>query len=228
MAGKPGIRRIPLPTAASRRLSRPLLRARAPADGRPSADGERRAVFFDRDGTLNEEVGYVNHPLRFQLYPFASQAVREVNQAGLLAIVVTNQSGVARGLFAESLVKKVHRQLSQTIQAAGGRLDRILYCPHHPQARLKQYRVDCSCRKPAVGMLENAAAQFGINLTKSFVVGDRYVDVHTAHRAGARGVLVLTGYGLGEWEYQRAAWQQAPDHVAENAYEAVRWILRNV
>lgn len=189
--------------------------------------GERQAVFFDRDGTLNEEVGYVNHLERLQVFSFAGRAVRTVNRAGLLAIVISNQSGVARGLFAESLVKKVNQQLRRKIAAAGGKLDDILYCPHHPQGVLEKYRVQCACRKPSPGLLETAATRYGINLSQSFVVGDRYVDVQLAHRVGAQSVLVLTGYGRGEWEFHRAAWEQQPNHVATNVYEAVRWILGN-
>lgn len=211
----------PVPSATSRK--RP-----EPAGAVPlSRLQERRAVFFDRDGTLNEEVGYVNHLDRFQLYPFAARAVRQVNKAGLLAIVITNQTGVARGLFPESLVEAIHRQLASKIAAGGGRLDAVYYCPHHPQARVEKYRRDCACRKPLPGLLEAAASRFGINLTKSFVVGDRYGDVQLAHRVGAHGILVLTGYGRGEWEYHRETWEMPPDYVAENVSDYVRWILRN-
>ena len=190
--------------------------------------GGRRAVFFDRDGTLNEEIGYLNHPRHLQLYPFAGEAVRLVNRANLLAIVVTNQSGVGQGLFEESLLEKVHRRLSREIRVAGGRLDAIFYCPHHPQAALKNYRLNCHCRKPSPGMLERAAAQFGIELEKSFVVGDRLLDIQMGHQVGARSVLVLTGFGQEEREWGRAVWQQQPDHVSADAYEAVRWILQHL
>ena len=224
MAGNPRVASNRTPARATKALPQEQRRA----DGNPSPSALRRAVFFDRDGTLNEEVGYVNHPRRFQLFPFASQAVREVNQAGLLAIVVTSQSGVARGLFSESLLKKIHRQLAAQIVSSGGKLDDILYCPHHPQAPVAKYRVECACRKPSPGLLERAAAAHGINLAESFVIGDRYVDVRMAQRVGARGVLVLTGYGRGEWQYQRATWDRPPDHIAQNVYAAVRWILRQL
>ena len=183
-----------------------------------------RAVFFDRDGTLNEEVGHVDDAARFRVYPFASRAVREINDAGLLAIVVTNQSGVGRGIFAEDLVARVHQQLVRELQAAGARLDRIYYCPHHPEAEIAAYRQQCACRKPSPGMLEQAAEEFGIQLRRSFVVGDRYVDVEMAHRVGAASVLVLTGFGQNEWEQERSRWPEQPDHVAANVYEAVQWI----
>jgi len=188
--------------------------------------GLRRAVFFDRDGTLNQEVGYVNHPSRLQVYPRAGEAVRLVNEAGWLAIVVTNQSGVARGLFTEALVQKTHRTLARRIAEAGAWLDGIYYCPHHPLALHQSYRADCACRKPSPGMLLEAAARFGIDLKRSFVIGDRHLDMQMAHQVGATAVLVLTGYGRGEWEYQRSAWQRQPDHVARDVREAARWILR--
>ena len=164
----------------------------------------RRAVFFDRDGTLNEEVGYLDALDRFRLYPFASRAVRAVNEAGLVAVVLTNQSGVARGIFPEELVARVHQRLIAEMQQAGARIDAIYYCPHHPAAEIERYRVECACRKPAPGMMQQAAQRFGILLEESFVVGDRYVDVEMARRVGSASVLVRTGFGPNEWEQARS------------------------
>lgn len=188
----------------------------------------RRAVFFDRDGTLNEEVGYVDALSRFRLYPFAASAVRRINQAGMLAVVLTNQSGVGRGMFPEELVASVHERLRSEMQHAGAQLDAIYYCPHHPAAELAQYRVECACRKPSTGMMQQAAAQFSIRLEESFVIGDRYLDIEMAHRAGARGVLVRTGFGQGEWEMFHSNGAIQPDHVADNVYEAVQWVLAGI
>lgn len=185
----------------------------------------RRAVFFDRDGTLNEEVGYVDDLRRFRVYPFATHAVRQINAAGLLAVVLTNQSGVGRGMFPEELVGTVHEQLKTEMQQAGARLDAIYYCPHHPAAEVARYRTDCSCRKPATGMMQQAAQQLGIRLSESFVIGDRYVDIEMAKRAGAASVLVRTGFGQGEWEKFGSNGREQPDYVAGNVYEAVQWIL---
>lgn len=190
----------------------------------PHGNGTR-AVFLDRDGTLNEEVGHMDQLGRFRLFPFASQAVRQINEAGLLAIVVTNQSGVGRGMFPEQLVHAVHERLEREMHGVGAKLDAIYYCPHHPQAEVEHYRRECACRKPSPGMMEQAAERFGIRLQESFVIGDRYVDVEMAHRARATSVLVLTGFGRGEWESERTRWPQQPDHVAENVYEAVQWVL---
>ncbi len=191
-------------------------------------NGRRRAVFFDRDGTLNKEIGYLHDPSLLELYSFAGKAVALVNRADLLTIVVTNQAGVAQGLFEEPALEKIHRQLSDRIQAAGGKLDGIFYCPHHPRAIVETYRVDCNCRKPGGGMLERAATRVGIELERSFIVGDRYVDIQAGHRAGARSVLVLTGFGKHEWEAGQAQEQRQPDYVAKDVYQAVQWILQQL
>ena len=188
-------------------------------------DGRQRAVFFDRDGTLVEEIGYLSHPNQLELYPFAGRAVQMANRANLLTIVVTNQAGVAQGLFEEPLLDEVHQRLSRRIQTAGGKLDGIYYCPHHPQAIVETYRVKCDCRKPGAGMLEQAAARFHIDLERSFMVGDRYLDIQAGHRVGAQSVLVLTGFGKLEWESGRAQSQRQPDYVAKDVHHAIHWIL---
>jgi len=197
-----------------------LIRANGPANG--------RAVFFDRDGTLNEEIGHVRNAEDFRVYPFAARAVRLVNEAGLRAVVVTNQSGIGRGLISESLVRRVNRQLTRQVAMGGGRLDAIYYCPHHPEASVERFRVVCGCRKPAPGLLEAAAKEFGVDLARSFVIGDRFVDILAGRRVGARSILVLTGVGRQELQDEEASGLAQPDHVAENAYQAVRWVLANL
>ena len=192
-----------------------------------SAAGQA-AVFFDRDGTLNEEVGHVRNAEDFRVYSFAARAVRLVNEAGLRAIVITNQSGIGRGFMPESLVRRVNRQLTRRIAAGGGKLDAIYYCPHHPEAAVERFRMVCECRKPAPGLLEEAAREFGVNLERSFMIGDRFVDILAGRRAGARSVLVLTGVGRVELVDEKINRIAQPDHVAENVYKAVRWILSNL
>jgi D-glycero-D-manno-heptose 1,7-bisphosphate phosphatase len=186
----------------------------------------RRAIFIDRDGTISEEVGYVNHPTRYRVFPFAPQAVKTINEAGWLAVLVTNQAGVARGYFKEELIQVIHDQLRQELARGGARLDAIYYCPHHPSVGEPPYRIDCDCRKPKPGLVTRAAAELDIDLARSWMIGDRYGDTELARNAGTRSALVLTGYGRGEHEYQRGAWQHKPDLVAENLLEAVREILR--
>lgn len=182
--------------------------------------GNRRAVFLDRDGTILDEVGYLNHLSRFRLFPFAAQAIRLLNEAGLPVIVVTNQSGVARGFFPEELVHQVHQRLLEELAAAGARVDAIYYCPHTAQQ-------NCRCRKPRPGMLERAAREHQLELPGSFVVSDRYADIEMAHTVGCRGILVLTGYGRGEYTWNQHRWARRPDFVVENLLEAAEVVLRH-
>ena len=179
----------------------------------------RPAVFLDRDGTICEEVGYLNHLSRLRIFPWAAPAIRRLNDAGLPVIVVTNQSGVSRGIFPESLVEDAHRQMAQELGAARARLDALYYCTHRRED-------NCDCRKPLPGLLRRAAEEHGLDLARSFVVGDRYADVALAHAVGSRGVLVLSGYGRGEYELHRDEWPQQPNLVAENLQVAVDMILQ--
>jgi D-glycero-D-manno-heptose 1,7-bisphosphate phosphatase len=183
------------------------------------------AVFLDRDGTVSEEVGYVNHIDRFKVYPWTADAIRKLNDAGTPVFLITNQSGVARGYFPEDLVKEVHRRLNEALAPNGAFLNGTYYCPHHPEGRKAAYRMFCDCRKPAPGMLLRASRDHGIDLTRSYMIGDRYLDLETGFRVGARGVLVLSGYGKGEYEYQRDQWPRPPDHVARNLADAVEYVL---
>jgi D-glycero-D-manno-heptose 1,7-bisphosphate phosphatase len=183
------------------------------------------AVLMDRDGTLAHEVGYINHLSRFKLHPFAVEAVRVVNRAGFLAVVVTNQAGVARGYFPESLIGEVHAVVQAAMESGGARLDGIYYCPHHPSAGEPPYRQDCDCRKPRPGLALRAAAELAIDLSRSWVVGDRPGDLELAWNVGARGALVKTGYGLGELTFNRHRFRREPDLVAEHLLEAVERIV---
>ena len=187
---------------------------------------KRPAVFIDRDGTISEEVGYVNHPSRYRVFPFAAEALSKLNSAGWLAVLVTNQAGVARGYFAEEMIGRVHALLAEELARGGARLDAVYYCPHHPSVGAEPYRLDCDCRKPRPGLVTRAAADLGVDLARSWMVGDRYGDVELARNAGLRSAFVLSGYGRGEWEYQRDNWRHQPDLVAENLLEAVGEILR--
>jgi len=189
------------------------------------AGARRRAFFLDRDGTVAEEVGYVNHISRYRLYPWSAEAVRRINQAGLAAVVVTNQAGVARGYFPEELIRQVNAKMVEELAAAGARLDGVYYCAHHPEVGAAPYRQRCRCRKPLPGMIEQAVKDLDLELAGSVVVGDRYLEVEMAHRLGLRGALVLTGYGRGELEYMRGDWPRQPDWVAENLLSAVEEIL---
>jgi len=187
---------------------------------------ERRpAVFMDRDGTLSHEVGYVNHPSRLRLYPWTVEAVRMINRAGRLAIVVTNQAGVARGYFPESVFDEVQRRLRDEVAAGGARFDAVYACLHHPTVGRSPYRRECDCRKPRPGMLRRAEDELHVDLSRSWVIGDRHGDLQLAWNVGARGALVKSGYGRGELEYLAPSWSRPADLVAENLLEAVERIL---
>ncbi len=187
---------------------------------------KQRAVFMDRDGTISEEIGYVNHPARYRVFPYASEAVRLLNQSNYLAILVTNQAGVARGYFTEDVIKAVHARLEKELEEDGAHLDAIFYCTHHPSIGEHPYRFNCDCRKPKPGLVTRAAEQFDIDLTESWMIGDRYSDLELARNAGLRAAFVLSGYGLGEWEYQRGVWKTEPDLVAKDLLEAVQLIVK--
>ncbi len=184
-----------------------------------------RAVFLDRDGTINEEVGYVNHLDRLKLLPRVGEAIRLLNQHQIKAVVITNQSGVAKGYFPESLIHQVHQKIQDLLKAEGAYLDGIYYCPHHPEAGSPPYRQRCRCRKPAPGLVEEAVRDLNIDCSISYMVGDRGVDIEFGHLIGTKTILVFTGYGKGEWEFFRDQWKVKPDYVAEDLLGAVHWIL---
>jgi D-glycero-D-manno-heptose 1,7-bisphosphate phosphatase len=179
------------------------------------------AVFLDRDGTINEQMGYINHLSRFKLLDQAIPAIRRLNAAGVKVVVITNQSGAARGYFPASLVDKIHALLQELLAAAGAHLDGIYTCLHGPAD-------GCACRKPRPALMQQAARDLDIDLFRSYLVGDRYSDIQTAANAGAKGILVLTGYGRGEYEYLRAAQPVQPVYVAPDIEAAVEWILADL
>ena len=185
----------------------------------------RRAVFLDRDGTVADEVGYVNHVSRVRLLPGSAAAIRKIREAGFLSVVVTNQAGVARDYFEEAIVHQANQRLRDLLAAEGASLDAIYYCPHHPREGAPPFRQDCDCRKPRPGMLRRAAAELEIDLARSYMVGDGVVDVAAGRAAGVTSILVLTGYGRGHLEHRRHRWTVEPDHIAEDLGVAVDWIL---
>jgi D-glycero-D-manno-heptose 1,7-bisphosphate phosphatase len=204
------------------------------------------AVFLDRDGTINEEVGYMDRLDKLKLIPVAAEAIRLINASGMKAVVVTNQSGVARGLFDESFVDTVHIRLREMLRMEGAFLDGIYFCPHHPTEGRERYLMTCDCRKPAPGLLLQAAADLHLEPARSYMVGDNLKDIEAGARAGTRGVLVRTGYGSesadtlrlnkasgrmipGEREHPRTeSVLYRPVHIAADILAAVKWIVRNL
>lgn len=184
-----------------------------------------RAIFIDRDGTLNEEVGYITEMSQFRLFGFAAESIKMINDSGWYAVLITNQAGIARGHHSEEFLRRLHAQMELSLLRDGARLDAIYYCPHHPEFGAPPYRQDCNCRKPKPGLIEKAAKDFSLDLNNCYIIGDRMSDIETGHTAGTRSVMVMTGYG--REEYPDAIRQRPPDHAAENLLEAVRWILEN-
>jgi D-glycero-D-manno-heptose 1,7-bisphosphate phosphatase len=186
----------------------------------------REAVFLDRDGTLIEEVGYLDRPERVQLYPWSIEAIKALNRARLSVVLVSNQSGVARGFFDEAVVEAVHARIAEQLAAGGARVDAYYYCPHHPDGKLPEYARACDCRKPGRALVDRAAREFGIVPEESFTVGDRWLDIALARAIGGRGILVRTGYG--DVEEARPPKGLAADAVVNNLVEAAGWILRAI
>ena len=191
---------------------------------------KKRAIFLDRDGTINEEVGYIERLDRLVIIPAAFEAIRLINLNGFKAVVVTNQAGIAKGLFNEAFVMQTNERLQEFLRQKGAAIDAFYFCPHHPTEGVPPYRQVCDCRKPAPGLFYQAARDMDIDLTGSFMIGDRYRDMEAAHRAGVKGVLVKTGYGADVLENigpDQETPEAKPDHIAENILEAVHWILEN-
>jgi D-glycero-D-manno-heptose 1,7-bisphosphate phosphatase len=160
----------------------------------------------------------LNHVERFRMFPFAGAAIRRLNEAGLAVIIVTNQSGVARGYFPESLVQQVNERMQRELAAAGARVDAVYYCPHGSADA-------CDCRKPRTGMIERAAREHHLDVQQSHMVGDRYGDMELAFRAGCKAIFVRSGYGLGEQAWHAKDWPRQPDVIVETLQQAVDWIL---
>jgi len=185
------------------------------------------AVFIDRDGTINEQMGYVNHPSRFILLPRVAEAIRLLNENGYLVFVVTNQSGVARGYFPIELVYEIHRRMEDSLLQKGAKIDGIFFCPHYPSGVINRYAITCKCRKPNTGLIDMARKKFAIDITNSWVIGDTVSDIEMAKRAGIKSILVKTGYGLGEIEYVLPTKGITPNHIADGLFDAVCFILEN-
>jgi D-glycero-D-manno-heptose 1,7-bisphosphate phosphatase len=190
-----------------------------------SGQALRPAVFLDRDGTIIEDVGYLDAIERMVLFPWSIEAIRALNRADLAVVVVTNQSGVARKYFAEAFVAEAHRALDERLAEGSARIDAYYYCPHHPDGKIDKYRRECDCRKPAPGLVDRAARDLGLDVKRSFVVGDTWRDVGLARAVGARAILVRTGAGA--IEERRPPPGVAADAIVDNLAAAASWILQS-
>ena len=183
------------------------------------------AVFLDRDGTINYEVTYLATVDQLELINGAGQGIHDLNRAGLKTVVITNQSAIARGFLTEETLHNIHDNLHDQLRLHDATLDAIYYCPHHPTAGTPPYRRKCSCRKPNPGMLQQAAEELNIDLTRSYVVGDKVSDLEVGMRAGCKSILVRTGYGS-EVEEDLTSLTLQPTYVADDLREAASWILQ--
>ena len=185
------------------------------------------ALFLDRDGTINEEREFISSPQEVQLIPRSAAAIRGANAAGLKVFVITNQSGIARGLLTVNQLEEIHGRLLGLLEAENAHVDGIYYCPHHPDLGDGPYRRECDCRKPKPGMLQQAAMAYGVDLSRSYLVGDRIIDIETGKAAGTSTVLVLTGYGRGEYE-SIGSNTSGIDYVAEDLYDGWQFIKQRI
>lgn len=186
---------------------------------------QTKAAFIDRDGNLIHEVGYISSLKKIKFYSSSIKAMKLLKAAGYKVIVVTNQSGVARGYIKETFVKEVHKHITAFLKKYFLKIDAYYYCPHHPKkAVLKKYLKDCDCRKPKIGMIKAAQKKFNIDLKQSFVIGDKLTDVHLGKNAKMKTALVLTGYGKEEKKLIKSAYDK-PDFIAKDFYQAVKFLI---
>ena len=178
-----------------------------------------KAVFLDRDGTINEEVSYLSSIEQLKIILRAAKAIKVLNDNGFKVIIITNQSGVARGYFSEDTLGQINEHLKAELSKEGATIHAAYYCPHHPDA-------GCTCRKPNTGNIEKAALEHDLDLTRSYMIGDTMRDMETGFNAKLRTILVLTGYGEEERDKYRDNPRQ-PDYIAQDLYDAAEWIIRD-
>lgn len=175
------------------------------------------AVLVDRDGTLNHDSGYVTSPDQLVVFPGVPEAIFRLNQLGVLVIMITNQSAIGRGMMTVEDLQRIHEAFAILLQPCGARIDGIFFCPHHPQD-------GCHCRKPNVGLIQQAAEQFSLDLARCFLVGDKKSDLEAAQNIGVAGVLVMTSSYSAHALKAHDLGQLSIAHVAETFVESVSWI----
>lgn len=183
------------------------------------ANGAHKAIFLDRDGVINRAIAPIKSIAEFRLLPGAASAIKAFNKKGYRVVVVTNQGTVAKGISKPEEIEEINETMRVRLAKQGAVLDAIYYCPHHPEGKLKEYAIQCKCRKPGTGMIEQAERDHGIDLAKSFLVGDKTGDILAGKRAGMRTILVKTGYGGSD-----KLFEVTPDFVAKNLAATVRFV----
>lgn len=187
---------------------------------RKKADKKRPAIFIDRDGTIIHQVELLQKVSQLKIFPEAADAIRAFNELGYLVIIITNQPVVARGIIGPKEVDQIHKVLIARLAKKGAKIDAVYFCPHHPQANMKKYRVVCTCRKPSPGMILQGAKDYNIDLKKSFLIGDSTQDVAAGVNAKVKTILVGTGHGGKDpWQHEGK-----PDFVVKDLSGAARVI----
>ncbi len=181
-----------------------------------------RVVFLDRDGTMNREVNYLHKPEDLVILPGVPGAIRMLREAGFSIVVVTNQAGVARGYYTCEDVENLHAYFNEVLENDGAHVDHFFYCPHHPEHGIGEYKRECDCRKPGIGMFRMAEQYYEIDKEHSYMIGDKLLDVEAGRNYGVHSILVGTGYGAAVYEEQEAS---AYDFYAETLVGAARYII---
>ena len=184
-----------------------------------------KTIFLDRDGTINRESGYINHFSMFEFIPGAIDALKLFKKNGWQTVLITNQAGVARGYFTEEFLQNVHQQMQELLKKENAELDAIYYCPHHPDVGEFPFKKNCKCRKPKTGLIDQAVKDLKIEISESYMVGDKYNDVRLGKKLGLKTIFVLTGYGRGEYEANHQNWQEQPDKIFDDLYAFASWLV---
>lgn len=180
-----------------------------------------KAVFLDKDGTIIEDVGYMQTPEQIRFIPGSIEAIKMLNEAGYKVVIISNQAGVARGLVTEDMLQTIDKVLHKRILNGGAHVDGIYYCPHHPEYGVYPYKQVCECRKPHPGLIKRAQRDLEINLSQSYMIGDKATDIEAGKRAGTKTIFVLTGQG----KEQKEKLKEKPDYITNNLLQATTWIL---
>lgn len=185
-----------------------------------------KVVFLDRDGTIIEEMGYINHFSRIRPLPEAIEAIKLFRDHGYKIVVLTNQAGVARGYFTEEALIEMNHYMLQQFESAGAKIDALYYCPHHPEGKVEKYRIDCNCRKPKTGLIEKAINELNLTLEEAWMIGDRMSDIELAERAGIEAAYLLTGYGMGDYVKVKGGFAIKPKLIFNNVLQAAQTIVK--
>ena len=180
---------------------------------------KNKAVFIDRDGTINVDVHYLNNPKEFEMYPGVGEGVKKLKDNGFKIIIITNQSGIARGYFTEEVLSKIHERMEIEFNVFDVKLDGIYYCPHHPDD-------NCDCRKPQIGLFEKAIIEHDIDVDKSYMIGDKLLDIDAGKKVGVETILALEPHNRDEMMSIKNEWKYNPDYISDDFIDIVEWILK--